>query len=64
MLMLALGDKSATEVLGSPDDIKFHSSMTLFAIAAPELPDFQAALDKYFGGKRDVGTQRLLGTRS
>lgn len=64
MLMLAPGDKSATEILGSPDDLKFHSSMTLFAIAAPERPEFQAALDKYFAGERDAGTLRLFGVRS
>ncbi len=64
MLMLAVRGRRAVEILGSPDDIKFHSSMTLFAIAAPERPEFQAALDKYFAGERDAGTQRLLGVRS
>lgn len=37
-------------------DLKFHSSMTLFARAAPEEPAFQAALRKFFGGKRDQAT--------
>jgi uncharacterized protein (DUF1810 family) len=40
-------------VFASPDDLKFHSCMTLFATlpAAPAV--FTAALDKYFGGAGD-----------
>jgi uncharacterized protein (DUF1810 family) len=60
-LMLAVRDRSATQILGAPDDMKFHSSMTLFAIAAPEVSQFKTALDSYFGGEADAGTLRLLG---
>lgn len=45
--------RSAHQVFGSPDDLKFHSSMTLFALAQPGEPVFREALDKYFGGAPD-----------
>lgn len=41
------------QIFGSPDDMKFRSSMTLFAQAAPDQPVFQAALEKYFAGQLD-----------
>jgi uncharacterized protein (DUF1810 family) len=59
-LLLALPGQSIGSVLGYPDDLKFRSSMTLFAQAAPEEPIFQAALDKFFGGKPDERTIILL----
>jgi uncharacterized protein (DUF1810 family) len=49
------------EILGTPDDLKFRSSMTLFALAEPNEPAFRAALDKYFDGKPDPLTLELLG---
>jgi uncharacterized protein (DUF1810 family) len=48
--------RSAHEIFGSPDDLKFRSSMTLFARAAPDNPIFAAALDKYFDGRPDQAT--------
>ena len=48
--------RSVHDIFGRPDDLKFHSSMTLFAQAKPDTPVFQAALDKYFGGVMDQGT--------
>jgi uncharacterized protein (DUF1810 family) len=41
------------EIFGSPDDLKFHSSMTLFAYATSDNPVFEDALRKFFGGKYD-----------
>ena len=62
-LMLAAGaaaGASARSILGAPDDLKFHSSMTLFAaVAAPNGP-FAAALDRYFDARPDGATLRLL----
>lgn len=52
---------TAHAIFGSPDDMKFHSSMTLFAQAVPGHPGFRAALDKYFGGADDSATMALLG---
>lgn len=46
-------------LFGSPDDLKFRSSMTLFAIAGPEGP-YQAALDRWCGGDPDHRTVELL----
>ena len=59
-LMLAVPDRSIGSILGYPDDLKFRSSMTLFAAAAPEESLFEAALEKFFGGERDPLTIRLL----
>jgi len=43
-LMLASPHRDIRSILGDPDDLKFRSSMTLFAAAAPEEPIFEAAL--------------------
>ncbi len=48
------------EILSPPDDLKFRSSMTLFARAAPEDPVFERALEKYFAGQPDPLTLELL----
>jgi uncharacterized protein (DUF1810 family) len=48
------------EIFGHPDDLKFHSSMTLFARAAPREPIFAACLGKYFGGQPDPQTLARL----
>jgi uncharacterized protein (DUF1810 family) len=45
--------RSIDKIFGHPDNMKFQSSMTLFAACAPEEKVFQTALDKYFGGKVD-----------
>lgn len=59
-LMLAQRNANALEILGSPDDIKFRSSMTLFSIAAPKEAVFKQALDAFFSGKPDEATVKLL----
>ena len=51
---------SAHEIFGDPDDLKFHSCMTLFAAVAPPPSPFDQALDRFFAGKRDALTERLL----
>ena len=58
-LVLAVDGSSAHEIFGPPDDLKFRSSMTLFAQATGE-PVFTRALEKYFGGRLDEATLRLL----
>ena len=52
-LVLNVKDRSVEEIFGSPDDVKFRSSMTLFAQVSPEDEIFQRALQKYFGGLPD-----------
>lgn len=59
-LMLAVQGKSALQVLGSPDDLKFRSCMTLFRQAAPQHPEFAQALDKYCAGEPDPLTVQQL----
>jgi uncharacterized protein (DUF1810 family) len=51
--------RSIAEIFGHPDDLKFHSSMTLFARAAPGEPIFATCLQKYFGGPDPQTLARL-----
>jgi uncharacterized protein (DUF1810 family) len=60
--MLGVDGRSAREVLGSPDDLKFRSCLTLFAQAAREEALFAAGLEKYFGGAPDAATLEKLGS--
>ena len=53
--------RTAHEIFGSPDDLKFRSSMTLFMQPAGAPAVFAAALDKYFAGEPDQPTLALLG---
>lgn len=59
--LLLLSSSDASEVMGYPDDLKLRSSMTLFAEAAGEVPVFQKVLDKFFDGKKDERTLKLIG---
>jgi uncharacterized protein (DUF1810 family) len=54
-LVNAVQERSLREVLGTPDDLKFRSSMTLFAAVKSEEPVFEEALNKWFGGVGDAG---------
>ncbi|WP_150303625.1 DUF1810 domain-containing protein [Pseudomonas saliphila] len=51
----------ACTILGSPDDMKLRSSMTLFSAAAPQQDAFRLVLDGYFDGNADDHTLELLG---
>ena len=55
-LVVDVAGRTASEIFGYPDDIKFRSSMTLFSRAAPDEPLFQAALTKYFPAGPDPET--------
>jgi uncharacterized protein (DUF1810 family) len=59
-LVAGIDGRSIVEVFGHPDELKFHSSMTLFARAAPGEPIFAACLEKYFGGQPDSQTLARL----
>ncbi len=52
-LVLRVEDRSVEQIFGSPDDLKFRSSMTLFAQVSPDDDVFVRALQKYFGGVPD-----------
>jgi uncharacterized protein (DUF1810 family) len=56
----AVAGRGATDIFGSPDDLKFRSSMTLFARADPAAPEFSTALATYFGGLPDPRTLEIL----
>jgi uncharacterized protein (DUF1810 family) len=53
--------RSATEIFGSPDDLKLKSCATLFTCVLPAGSVFHRLLDKYYAGERDQKTLRLLG---
>jgi uncharacterized protein (DUF1810 family) len=53
--------RSATDIFGSPDDVKLRSCATLFACVSPRNSVFGRLLDKYYGGERDGKTLELLG---
>jgi uncharacterized protein (DUF1810 family) len=55
-LVTAQAGRSLQAVLGSPDDLKFHSSMTLFALASDDDPVFVRALETFFAGQKDPAT--------
>ena len=59
-LVLDVEGKSAHAIFGSPDDLKFHSCMTLFSRAAHSEKIFSDALEKYFAGRPDVATLARL----
>ncbi len=53
--------RSLHDIFGSPDDVKFRSSMTLFEAAVPEAgPVFAQALDRWCPGERDPRTLQLI----
>jgi uncharacterized protein (DUF1810 family) len=58
--LLAIEGRSAREILGSPDDLKLRSSMTLFARVPGAPAEFGAVLLRYFDGQPDPRTLALL----
>ena len=58
--LLALESTSAYQVMGSPDDLKLRSSMTLFAVLPDTDAVFEKVLQKFFEGKKDLRTLELL----
>lgn len=55
-VVLGVEERTIDEIFGYPDNLKFHSSMTLFARAEDGGGVFGEALKKYFGGAMDKGT--------
>lgn len=60
--VLAHKDKSTEEIFGGIDAKKLRSCMTLFSIAAPDIPVFEAVLEQFFHGVPDRNTLRLTKT--
>jgi len=59
-LVLDVAGRSAHDIFGSPDDLKFRSSMTLFADVTADNALFRAALRRYFNGEPDRRTIEIL----
>jgi uncharacterized protein (DUF1810 family) len=64
-IVVGMEGKSVEDIFGYPDNLKFHSSMTLFAeVEGPSERVFHKALKKYFGGQVDKATlERLAATK-
>jgi len=58
--VLAIEDGSAEDIFGYPDDLKLWSSMTLFSAITGPGSVFRSVLDKYFQGKTDERSLRIL----
>ena len=58
--LIELPEYDPEKVMGYPDNLKLCSSMTLFHAADPEEPIFKMVLDKYFDGKMDELTLKIL----
>lgn len=58
--LLSLKSDKIFEVFDYPDDLKLRSSMTLFHQAVPDIAVFQAVLDKFFNGRPDDLTLKIL----
>ena len=62
--LLSLETSDARRVMGSPDDLKLRSCMTLFSEADPECAQFRKVLDKFYGGRKDYRTLSILKKQS
>lgn len=59
-LVAVIEGRGIGQIFGYPDDMKFHSSVTLFAQAADDKAVFETCLRKYFGGTPDAATLNQL----
>jgi uncharacterized protein (DUF1810 family) len=58
--VLAVDGRSARDIFGSLDDLKLRSCATLFAAVSPPDSVFQRIINKYFDGRGDSLTLRLM----
>lgn len=58
--VIAIDNRSAHDIFGSPDDLKLKSSATLFAHVSPPGSVFERILDRYYSSERDPRTLALL----
>ena len=59
-LVLDIRNRTAEDIFGPLDAMKFRSSMTLFSLCSPSRSLFDSAIEKYFDGKKDPRTIELL----
>ncbi len=58
--LMNVKNRSASEIFGYPDDLKLHSSLTLFEAADNGENIFAKAIDQFFDGRRDLKTLKIL----
>ena len=58
--LLHIQGKSAQDIFGGIDSMKLHSSMTLFAVVGGDGSVFYKVIDRYFDGKMDENTLKIL----
>jgi uncharacterized protein (DUF1810 family) len=59
-LVSSLNGRRIEQIFGYPDDLKFHSSMTLFSRASTDQKIFDDVIQKYFNGQLDTATLKIL----
>jgi uncharacterized protein (DUF1810 family) len=62
-LVLDIQNRTAEDIFGPVDAMKFRSSMTLFSLCLSSKSLFDSAIGKYFDGKKDPQTLELLGLK-
>ena len=62
-ILLTIKNKSANDILGSPDYIKLQSCMTLFSLVLPLEKTFTDVLAKYYNNEKDIRTIEILGLK-
>lgn len=62
-VLLSLPEKNATQIFGSPDDLKLKSSMTLFRQVSGASQIFENVLKTYFNGSSDSRTLAILNSQ-
>ncbi len=63
-VLLTVKDRTLEQIFGSPDNLKFRSSMTLFSRVPGAPRVFKQALDKYCNGEQDPMTLEILRTKT
>ncbi len=64
LAILTVQGRSASQIMGFPDDLKLRSSMTLFALTGDAHSEFRQVIDRYFNGRLDPRTLELLHVQS
>lgn len=59
LAVLSVQTRTAHQIFGSPDDLKFCSSLTLFEQVSRD-DCLALALERFYGGRRDEATQQLV----
>ncbi len=58
--LLMSNEYDITKIMHYPDNLKLHSSMTLFSLLEPNCKTFRMVLEKFYDGKLDEATVNLI----